>query len=582
MEFLLKNMGLFAIAFSALLAQIFFMFTAFHISKIFIRAEINKLKEESLYFELGVILFFGIIISTIISFIGTTIVSSLTKLFFVCPSYFYKIYFKLLIVFSVILMSYTVFTNSKNNSDSKTHAVSQSAHKRFMRMIFVSLFITAVTYAIVISLSGTGRGARYAYAMEWAIITYCFTEVCGARDLISKMLSLNKVKTSSISAKIANFLNDKFQYVILFSMIYAAEINRSGLMSNRATLAHINSVYIFPLLVTALQYIIVTIINKFENYIDSLLNDGTRSAHLIKNHGNNITYLCDFIVLAIYFTLICGALKYIGININKYVFNEYFIFIVFGSFITFMLCRAFNEFRDTILEKAAKGDQEHYMRLKTFAPTLSVIFYCVLFITSALIVLSNIGVNVTPIVASFSILSAAFVLASQDIIKAFLHGLTLLLEKNLYVGDYVDINDKSGVIEKLSVRVLYLRAFNGCLHVIPYNLVNSITNHSKGYRRHSEILRLVSQKDVEAASKILENIVEKMKKEPQYDGMILSGAIVHGLEPFDLTGVKIKWEVLTKPKLIHITNDIYRRLIIEFKKKNIKIPEIANNVSVCE
>ena len=247
-----------------------------------------------------------------------------------------------------------------------------------------------------------------------------------------------------------------------------------------------------------------------------------------------------------------------------------------------MLCRIFNEFKEMVLEKAEKGDKEHYLKLKTFAPTLSAIFYFVVLFTAVLIILSNLGIDVTPVVASFSIFSAAFALASQDIIKAFLQGLTLLIEKNLYIGDFVDINDKSGTIERLSVRVLYLRAVNGCLHVIPYNAINSITNHSDSYTRHSEVLRLVSQDDIDKASKILVNLVEEMKQEPLYKDKILSEVVIHGLEPFGLAGMKIKWEVITHPSLIHVIDDIYRRLAKKFEKAGIQVPKMANSVSVKE
>ena len=73
-----------------------------------------------------------------------------------------------------------------------------------------------------------------------------------------------------------------------------------------------------------------------------------------------------------------------------------------------------------------------------------------------------------------------------------------------------------------------------------------------------------------------------MKKEPQYKDKILSEVIIHGLEPFGLTGVKVKWEVVTHPTLVHISDDVYHRLVKKFKTAGIQIPEMANNVSIRE
>lgn len=584
MEFLLNHTRLFIFSFVTLFAQSFFMLVSFYFSKKFMDMEMDKLKKESTHFDLGLILAFGMIISTIISFVGTLIVNATAKYFFTDPEYLYSSYFELLIVFSAILLaSCVLFARLKEHLRFKniSHTDSKNVHKKFTRMVLVSLFITTVAYSVVNTLLGTQYSLICEYCAIGVIIIYCFGEICLSHDLISKVLNLKKTKTITVSEKIVNFLNHKFQYIMLFCMIYAVEINCRDQLNDTAAFTHINNVYLFLLAIIAFQCIVVVIVNKFSSYINSL-DDGTRSERLVQSRSNNMIWMCNFIVLSMYFVVVCTALQYAGVNVKKYVFNEYFMIVIFGSFITIMLCRIFNEFRDMILEKAEKGDQEHYLKLKTFAPTLSAIFYFVLLLTAILIILSNLGIDVTPVVASFSIFSAAFALASQDIIKAFLQGLTLLIEKNLYIGDFVDINDKSGTIEKLSVRVLYLRAINGCLHVIPYNMINSITNHSDSYTRHSEVLRLVSQNDIEKASKILINLVEEMKKEPQYKDKILSEVIIHGLEPFGLTGVKVKWEVVTHPTLVHISDDVYHRLVKKFKTAGIQIPEMANNVSIRE
>ncbi len=584
MEFLLNHTGLFVFSSITLLAQSFFMIIAFYLSKLFIEVEVNKLKKDSTHLDIGIILAFGLILSTIISFVGTMAINAVARYFYPNPDYLYNSYFELLIVFSAVLLaSCALFSKPKEHLRFKhlSHEESQSIHNRFLRTVAISLIITILAYALVNTFLGTQYGLMCEYGSIGIIILYCFIEVSVSSDILTKILNIKKSKISSISVKLTNFINSKFRYVTLFCMIYAIEINCRNQLSETAAFTHINNVYLFLLAIIAFQCVIVLIINKFADYISSI-DDSSHSKQFIQNRSKNMIWICNFIVLSMYFTMICVAMQYSGINIKKYVINEYFLVGVIGVFVTTMICRIFNEFRDSILEKAEKGDKEHYTKLKTFAPTFSTIFYFVLLLTAILIILSNFGVDVTPVVASFSIFSAAFALASQDIIKAFLHGLTLLIEKNLYVGDFITINDKSGTIERLSVRVVYLRALNGSLHVIPYNLINAITNYSKGYKRHSELLRLVSKDDVEKASKILINVVEQMKREPKYEGKILSDVVIHGVQPFDLSGIKINWEVVTDATLVHFANDVYRRLIAEFDKNGIKVPQMASNISVNE
>ena len=581
MEFLLNHTVLFVFSLVTLLFQASFTLVSFYISKNFIKSEVNKLKNDSTHADIGLILIFGIILSIIISFLGTMVTTAVARYFYPTPDYIYNSYLELLIIFSsILLISYALFGHTKEHLRFKhvSHQDSQDIYKVFQRTIGVALLVSAISYSIINALLGTKNILIYEYVTVGFIILCCFIEATVSADLISKAMSIKKTTIHNISIRIATFLNGKCNYVMLCCMIYAVKIN-SEQTGELAIFSHINNIYLYPFGLLIFQSLIVAIINEFIKYINSI-NDGFCSANLIQKRSDNMIWICNFIVLFLYFSIICVAVQYGGINIKPYIFKEYFFVIVVGVFLTTIIYKAFNEFSDTILEKASKGDHEHYTKLETFMPTISVLFYAILFITSALIILSNIGIDVTPIVASFSIFSAAFALASQDIIKAFLHGVTLLLEKNLFIGDFIEINGKSGKIEKLSVRVVHLRAINGSLHVIPYNLITSITNYSKEYTRHTELLRLVSQNDIDKACDILRNIVENMKQEPQYKDKIFDDVIIHGLNPFDLTGIKVKWEIKTHPTLTHITHDIYHRLIKEFEKNGIEVPKIANNISV--
>jgi small conductance mechanosensitive channel len=148
----------------------------------------------------------------------------------------------------------------------------------------------------------------------------------------------------------------------------------------------------------------------------------------------------------------------------------------------------------------------------------------------------------------------------------------LLVEKNLYVGDVVKINDMGGTIEKLSVRFIQLRSVDGAVHTIPYSLVNSITNYSKDYSRHFDTLCLCSIDDLDKAKKILCDVINSMKKEDDYKGDILEDVVIHGISPFDSSGVKIYWEIKTATGREFVMFEIYDRLVKKLKKSNVAIP----------
>lgn len=573
---------LFLFSAGSLLIQTLFMFLSFYFAKKYVEIEKNKLKLESTRADLGLILLFAMVISTVITFAGTLGVSAVAKYFFKNPEFLYSSFFELLVIFSAILLASTViFSKPKEHLRLKniTNGDSQNVHKKFVRVTSVSVFIAMFSYATVNTFLGTKYCLMCEYGAIATIVIYCFLEICASKSIINKVLFIHKTTPPFSSEKLVTFLNHKFHYIVLACMVYAAEITNNIELNSISAFSHINNIYVFLLAVIAFQCLVVAVINKLTSYVNAVKH-GDHSPQLIKNRSENISWICDFTVFAMYFVAICLALKYAGFDVNSYVFNEYFLIVVVGSFITIMLCRAFNEVRDNILEKAEHGDKEHFNKLKTFAPTITIIFYFLVIVTAVLIILSNLGMNVVPIITSFSIVGAAFGLAAQDIIKAFLNGVVLLIEKSLYVGDYVDINDKSGTIERLSLRALYLRGVEGYLHTIPYNIITSVTNHSKGYRTWTSALRLVSFNDFEKASKILQEVVEEMKNEPMYKGKVFSGAKIYGLEQFDLTGVKIKWEVTTEPTLVHFVDDVYQRVAKKFGEVHIALPDIPKGISV--
>jgi small conductance mechanosensitive channel len=417
----------------------------------------------------------------------------------------------------------------------------------------------------------------YGVFLGGIMVAYYFAEMLTSKKLIEKALALTESKNRSPSYKLAAFVNRKVVFLCLAAMSSIVFINHSP--SNKLFFENLIDIFHVLLAIFALQACISAVINKFICKLESI-RDGAHSSSPTSQRQKNLIWICDVIVIVLYLAMACLLLKFIGINLHEHIFHDKTMTVFGIIFITIVIYKGFNEFADTILENAKNNNQDNYkIKLQTFLPTLSAIFYIILFATSALLVLANLGVNIAPILATFTVFSAAVGLAAQDIIRSFLHGITFLIEKNLYVGAYIQIDGKSGVIEKLSARVLYLRDDNGALHVIPYNVINVITNYSKDYSYHYGELHINDGDDVEKVSNILIDVVKNMKKEENYRNSILGEVIVHGLKPFNLTGPKIYWKMKVSPDAAGkaVQYELYRRLYQEYGKRKMHIP-IANSI----
>jgi small-conductance mechanosensitive channel len=246
-------------------------------------------------------------------------------------------------------------------------------------------------------------------------------------------------------------------------------------------------------------------------------------------------------------------------------------------FVTIIIYKIFREFILVLEERASSGHNERYRKLRTFLPIISIVFSSMLFIIAALIALANLGVNIGPVLAAFSIFSAAIGLAAKDIIQGFLHGIILLVENIMYIGELVKVNDALGRVESLSVRVMQLRSLNGSVHTIPYNLVNSVINFSREYACVVDSLHCEA-KDLAKVCSILKDLTQKMRQEPEYSNVIMDDVVIRGVQPFDLTGVKIFWTLRISASSIAdlVKYAIYMRLVDEFKQHGVEVPTAKN------
>ena len=119
-------------------------------------------------------------------------------------------------------------------------------------------------------------------------------------------------------------------------------------------------------------------------------------------------------------------------------------------------------------------------RLRTFLPMLRTALLTVIVAVVALTALSELGVNIAPLLAGAGIIGIAIGFGSQKLVQDLITGLFLLLENAVQVGDAVTVSGLSGVVENLSIRTIRLRAGDGSVHIIPFSSVTSVTNTNRG------------------------------------------------------------------------------------------------------
>src|SRR3954465_7068942 len=164
---------------------------------------------------------------------------------------------------------------------------------------------------------------------------------------------------------------------------------------------------------------------------------------------------------------------------------------------------------------------------------------CVIATVVGLTALSEIGVNVAPLLAGAGIVGIAVGFGSQKLVQDLITGLFLLLENVVQVGDAVTVSGLSGTVENLSIRTIRLRAGDGSVHIVPFSAVTTITNASRGAGNASVSVNVAYKEDTDRAGHILKDIVDQMRKEDSFRPLMRSDLELWGVDKVDGAMVSI-------------------------------------------
>jgi len=186
-------------------------------------------------------------------------------------------------------------------------------------------------------------------------------------------------------------------------------------------------------------------------------------------------------------------------------------------------------------------------QVNTLAPLFIGVVTTTCVVIAAMMSLSEIGVEIGPLIAGAGIVGLAVGFGAQTLVKDFLTGIFLILEDIVSVGDSVRIGDFSGVVEEMSLRTIKLRDFDGTLHVFPYSEAQVIHNRTKNFGYAVFELQVSYLSDIDKAIAVARETAETLAKDEKYEPLILAPAEVLGVDAITDNAVMIKGRIKTRP-----------------------------------
>lgn len=198
----------------------------------------------------------------------------------------------------------------------------------------------------------------------------------------------------------------------------------------------------------------------------------------------------------------------------------------------------------------------------------SILRYTVYFI-AALMVLGELGVNTSSILATAGIGGLAIGFGAQSLVKDVISGFFIIFEDQYGVGDFVKIQDITGTVEEIGLRITKIRGFKGDINIIPNGQITVVTNYSRENSAAVVEVNLAYENDIDKAIAIMEKVSrEYAAQNPD----IVEEPKVFGITAMDHVGITLRLVARTLPLKHWGVERELRKLIKEaFDENNIQI-----------
>jgi small conductance mechanosensitive channel len=171
-------------------------------------------------------------------------------------------------------------------------------------------------------------------------------------------------------------------------------------------------------------------------------------------------------------------------------------------------------------------------RRRTLLPLVRRASMAVLGTMLALMALSEVGINVAPLIAGAGVVGIAVGLGAQKIVRDLLGGMYVLAEDSIAVGDVVNVAGKGGVVEWMSLRSLRLRDFDGTVHTVPFGDITTVSNLTKNFAYAVFKVGVSYEADIDRVHDAVRDVAARMRQDMRFARMILDDVELHGIDSF--------------------------------------------------
>lgn len=232
------------------------------------------------------------------------------------------------------------------------------------------------------------------------------------------------------------------------------------------------------------------------------------------------------------------------------------------------------ELTEILMGERREQRAESIGQLLRSAATLTIWTICILMI------LTRLGIDIGPLLASAGVLGVALGFGAQAMVKDYLAGIFVILEDQYGVGDLVDVGPVVGTVEEVTLRITRLRDLSGVVWYVRNGEIMRVANRSQGWTMATIDIPVAYDEDLERVRKIIESVAVDMDDDPAYDDMLLGRPEWAGVEQVSGDAVFVRIIAKTAPEQqAPISRELRERIKLAFDRAGIRVPILARPFS---
>jgi len=217
------------------------------------------------------------------------------------------------------------------------------------------------------------------------------------------------------------------------------------------------------------------------------------------------------------------------------------------------------------------GQARPASRLTTVLPVLRILLGITIVVMAVLVALSQLGVNIGPLLAGAGVVGLAISFGSQALVRDIVSGIFFMTDDAFRVGEYIDTGKLKGTVEKITLRSVRLRHHNGQVHTIPFGQLTSISNFSRDWQTVKFNVRLARDTDVEVVRKTVKKIGMEMMQHPELGKELLQPLKLQGVADIADNALIVRMKFTARPtKPSWVQREALKRVYKVFGEKGIE------------